>query len=187
MAYFPMLFSLDNKKILLVGGGYIAYEKLEKLLDFTQDITILAPLVSDEIKKEIPLKSLVYLERKYERGDYKNFDIVIVAVDDFELQKSIYEETRNEKCLCNCVDFAKYCDFIFPSYIKNEDLIVAISTSGSSPAFAKELKLYLKNKIPSSVGSFLKEMKNLRTSMPKGKERMAFFDKKVKEYIESWT
>ena len=37
MSYFPAFLKLDNKKILIVGGGYIAYEKLDHLLDFTKD------------------------------------------------------------------------------------------------------------------------------------------------------
>lgn len=186
MSYFPMFYSLDNKNILLIGGGYIAYEKLEKLLDFTKDIDIISPLLNDDMKNKIKEYDLPYKKNKYEVGDYKNYDIIIVAVDDFDVQKSIYEETRNTSCLCNCVDFAKYCDFIFPSYVKKEDLIIAISTSGSSPALAKALKVYIRNKIPSNITEFLKEMKNLRTSMPKGKERMNYFEEKVKEYLKSW-
>jgi precorrin-2 dehydrogenase/sirohydrochlorin ferrochelatase len=88
--------------------------------------------------------------------------------------------------LCNCVDLQQYCDFIFPSYIKKGDLTVAISTSGSSPAFSRNFKQYLLNLIPNGVEDFLKELKELRTTMPKGKERMQFFDKKVKDYINSW-
>jgi len=186
MSYFPMFYSLDNKNILLVGGGFIAYEKLEKLLDFTKDIDIISPLLNADMKNKIKEHDLLYKDAKYEVGDYKNYDIIIVAVDNFDVQKSIYEETRNTSCLCNCVDFAKYCDFIFPSYVKKEDLVIAISTSGSSPALAKALKVYIRDKIPSNITEFLKEMKALRSSMPKGKERMNYFEEKVKEYLKSW-
>ena len=43
MAYFPAFIKLDNLKILIVGGGYIASEKLEHMLDFTKDIAVIAP------------------------------------------------------------------------------------------------------------------------------------------------
>ena len=130
---------------------------------------------------------LEHFKKDYEIGDAKGFDIVIAAIDDFALQESIYFETRNyNNTLCNCVDLQKYCDFIFPAYIKKGDLTIAISTSGSSPAFAKNFKEYLKNLIPNSVEDFLKEVKNLRSTMPKGRERMQFLDKKAKDYIKSW-
>ena len=55
----------------------------------------------------------------------------------------------------------------------------------SSP-FTFDFKEYLKNLIPNSVEDFLKEVKNLRSTMPKGRERMQFLDKKAKDYIKSW-
>ncbi|MCK4737412.1 MAG: bifunctional precorrin-2 dehydrogenase/sirohydrochlorin ferrochelatase, partial [Sulfurimonas sp.] len=80
-----------------------------------------------------------------------------------------------------------YCDFIFPSYVKKDDLTVAISTSGASPAMAKHLRIYLQNLIPSGISEFLVEMKNLRKTLPKGKERMKMLDKKAEDYIKTWS
>ena len=79
-----------------------------------------------------------------------------------------------------------YCDFIFPSYVKENDLTIAISTSGSSPAFAKHFKKYIKGLIPSNVSEFLQEMKALRVKLPKGKERMKMLDKKAEDYMQGW-
>jgi len=187
MAYFPAFIKLDNKKILIVGGGYIAYEKLEHLLDFTQDIFVIASEFSDEMMSRIEKENLGFLKRTYVKGDIKEYAVVIVAVDDIPLQSEIFEESKEYNCLCNSVDSVDYCDFIFPSYIKKDDLTIAISTSGASPAMAKHLKLYLKNLIPDSISEFLQEMKGLRKTVPKGKERMKMLDKKAENYINSWS
>ena len=186
MAYFPAFIKLDNKKILIVGGGYIAYEKLEHLLDFTQDISVIADNFSDEMMKRIKEENLEFTQRKYIPGDIKEFSIVIVAVDDIPLQSEIFQESKKYNCLCNSVDSVDYCDFIFPAYIKKDDLTIAISTSGASPAVAKHLKLYLRSIIPDSISDFLKDMKALRKTIPKGKERMKMLDTKAQNYIESW-
>lgn len=185
MSYFPAFIKLDNKKILIVGGGKIAHEKLERLLDFTKDIKIIAKDFSDSMISSIKNNSLLFEERVYQKGDIKEFAIVVVATDDINLQKEIFNESKKYNCLCNVVDSVEYCDFIFPSYIKKDDLTVAISTSGASPATAKYLKKYLQNLIPDSISLFLKEMKNLRSSLPKGKERMKMLDEKAKNYIDS--
>lgn len=187
MSYFPAFLKLDNKKILIVGGGYIAYEKLEHLLDFTSDISIIALELSDDMKRVIEEKSLNFEKRGYEKGDIKDFAVVIVAVDDIPLQAEIFAESKNYNCLCNSVDSVDYCDFIFPSYIKKDDLTIAVSTSGASPAVAKHLRKYLQELIPSSIGEFLQEMKDLRKSLPKGKERMKMLDKKAEDYIKTWS
>ena len=187
MAYFPAFIKLDNKKILIVGGGYIAYEKLEHLLDFTTDIDVIALEYSDEMIQRIQKENLKYETRAYEVEDIKEYAVVIVAVDDIPLQSEIFQESKQYNCLCNSVDSVYYCDFIFPSYIKKDDLTIAISTSGASPAMAKHLKSYLKDLIPDSISEFLKEMKGLRKTIPKGKERMKMLDKKAENYIKSWS
>ena len=186
MAYFPAFLKFDDKKILIVGGGYIAYEKLEKLLDFTKNITIIATEFSDDIDCAIDEHFLKSFKRPYEKGDIKGFDIVIVAVDDFYLQEEIYMESKSYDCLCNCVDLQQYCDFIFPSYVKKGDLTIAVSTSGSSPAMAKHLRIFLSKVIPDSIVDFLVEMKELRSELPKGKERMKMLDEKASEYVKTW-
>ncbi len=186
MSYFPAFLKFDKKKILIVGGGYIAQEKLEHLLDFTNNITFISKNYSYNIQKIIDENSLVFSTKEYELNDIRGFDIIITAVDNFDLQESIYKESRNYNCLCNCVDLPKYCDFIFPSYVKKGNLTIAVSTSGTSPAMAKYLRIWLKKLIPDSIVDFLEQMKDYRKTMPKGKERMQFLDEKAKKYIENW-
>ena len=187
MGYFPAFLKLDNKKILIVGGGYIAYEKLEHLLDFTKDIKVIALELSDEMSEAIKKENLEFEKRAYEKGDIKDFTVVIVAVDDIPLQAEIFQESKNYNCLCNSVDSVDYCDFIFPSYVKKDDLTIAISTSGASPAMAKHLRRYLQKLIPTGISEFLKEMKQLRSTLPKGKQRMKMLDKKAENYIKTWS
>ena len=185
MAYFPAFIKLDNQKVLIVGGGKIAFEKLMHLLDFTKDIELIALEFSQEMLDVIHKENLAYETRGYKKGDLAGFAIVIVAIDDIPLQSEIFNESKHYNCLCNAVDSVNYCDFIFPSYIKKDDLTIAVSTSGASPAVAKHLRRYLQKLIPDTIGDFLREMKNLRKTLPKGKERMEMLDKKAQEYIEN--
>ncbi len=185
MSYFPAFLQLEDKNILVVGGGAIALEKLEKLLDFTTSITIIATLFRDETMVFIQNHSLSFYKRGYIKGDIAPFDIVIVAVDDLALQEAIFLESKNYKCLCNAVDSTAFCDFIFPSYIKEGDLTIAVSTSGASPAIAKNLRVYLQSLLPKNLMVFLEEMKHTRAALPKGKARMKFLDEKAKRYFRS--
>jgi len=184
MAYFPMFMDMVGLRVLVVGGGAIATEKLEKLTDFTKEITVIAKEVSPEADQLIKEHCLTLYQRLYRTGDIEGFDIVIVATDTVELHQAIYEESRPYRILVNSVDNTDYCDFIFPSYLQRGDLTVAFSTSGASPAFAKRIRQHFERIIPESVGAFLAKMKGLRTTMPKGKERMAYFDKMVEEFFK---
>ncbi len=184
MGYFPAFLNMNRFKVLVVGGGNIAYDKLQKLLDFTKDITVISLNFSKEILTLIRANGLSYKKKIYQNGDIDGFDLVIVAVNDLSLQERIYLESRDKKTLCNCVDLIDYCDFIFPSYIKKGDLIVAISTSGASPALSKQLRQFLQKVIPDSIDDFLEQMKSLRDSLPKGENRMKILNQKVKDYFK---
>jgi len=185
LSYFPIILKIDKSKILVVGGGNIASDKIEKLLDFTKDITVISPNISDKTKEFIDKNRLNFINRKYKDGDIKGFSIVVVAVNDINLQKKIFQECQIYNILCNSVDSVEYCNFIFPSYIKREALIVAFSTSGISPSISKYLRIAFEKLIPDSIETFLDEMKKIRDTLPKGKERMKLLDQKAKEYIEN--
>lgn len=184
MSFFPMYMDMQKLKVLVVGGGYIATEKLEKLLDFTSDISVIALSVDDDASDLIHTHGLELQKRAYETGDIEGYDIVIVATDTVELHREIYEEARGSRVLVNSVDNTDYCDFIFPSYVQKGDLTIAFSTGGASPAFAKQIRQHFEKIIPDSVGGFLKKMKALRGQIPKGKERMRKFDLMVEEFFD---
>ena len=183
MSYFPMYMDMRDLKVLLVGGGAIATEKLEKLVDFTKEITIIAEAVNLECQTLVKDHCLTLYQRRYRTGDIEGFDIVIVATDTVDLHKAIYEESRGTRVLVNSVDDTAYCDFIFPSYLKRGDLTISFSTSGASPAFARQIRRYCERVIPDDVDAFLQQMKRLRSELPKGKERMRQFETMVREYM----
>ncbi len=184
MNFFPAFLKLDGKRILVIGGGKIAADKISHLLDFTNDIKVIAPRIDERTRQMIEKYRLSYERRAFEKGDTKGFFIVIVAVDDLDIQKEVYEECHRYGVLCNAVDSIDYCDFIFPSYIKEKDLIIAFSTSGASPALAKYLRRAIQKLIPRDIASFLDSLKGVRKELPKGKERMRLLDEKAKEYIQ---
>ena len=186
MSFFPLYMDMQNLKVLVVGGGTIATEKLEKLLDFTKEITLIASEISAEAHMLIKDHCLTLYQCRYKKGDIEGFNIVIVATDTQMLHKAIYEEARGSRTLVNSVDNTLYCDFIFPSYVKKEDLTIAFSTGGASPAFAKQLRQHFESIIPNEVGPFLKKMKNLRTTLPKGAKRMKHFETLVGTFFKKY-
>jgi len=184
MAYFPMFMDMSNRRILVVGGGAIAHEKLEKLVQFTKEITVITPEMSVETHTLIGEHCLTLYHRPYRTGDIEGFDMVIVATDTIDLHRQIYEESRNTRVLVNSVDDTAYCDFIFPAFVKEGDLTVAFSTGGASPAFAKHIRRWFQQVLPEGVDEFLRQMRRLRSELPKGKERMAKFDAMTRTFFE---
>jgi len=141
MSYIPIVLNLNNRKVLIVGGGDIASNKLERVLNFTKNIEVISKDFSPRIVNLIENNSLSKVSRGYRRGDINGFDIVIVATNDISLQKNIFEESREKKILVNSVDEVEYCDFIFPSVIKKGDFLLSFSTFGHL-LFFQNIKIY---------------------------------------------
>lgn len=179
MAFIPLSFNLDNKEILVIGGGKIALKKTQKLLQFTSNITCL----SKEFLVEFKNLDIKKIENFYKKEYLKDFDLVVITIDDLDVHKQICDDCKELKILFSSSDFES--DFSFNPFYKDKDLIVSVSSSGISPSFSKELLKYLENFIPKNSASFLKQMKQKREELPKGKERMKFFKLKTKEFFEN--
>jgi precorrin-2 dehydrogenase/sirohydrochlorin ferrochelatase len=186
MDYLPIALNIKDRKFLVVGGGNIAFEKINRLTKFTHNITIASPDIKNKLYDLIQKYNLEYIKSEYVYGMLDNFDIVIVAADNLELQKSIYHEAESKGKFCNSVDMAGYSDFIFPSIIKKENFLLSFSTSGASPALTKYLRKFFEKIIPDEIEKFLEEMETLRNQLPKGKERQELMDKLAKEFVEKY-
>lgn len=173
-SYFPLGLRFDNKRVLLVGGGNIAVFKLKKLLMFNPEKLIcVSKDFSDEFKKE-NINKMDLFQREFHFEDLSEVDVVIVAIDDPELQRSIYNQCQKLKVLCNCVDLLDCCDFIFPSIVKRGDITIAVNSNGLLPGFSAVMRNYLEEILPFEIEKTFKELVELRKSLPPGPKRMEF-------------
>ena len=78
MAYFPFYIDIENKKILVVGGGTVALRKIEKLTPFSPDITVVAPKICDEIKA----LNVKIIDRRFCDSDLDGAFCVVSATDE---------------------------------------------------------------------------------------------------------
>ena len=122
MAYFPMFVELDGKHCLIIGGGKVAYRKVEVLADFGAELLVIAPEICEEIKN-FAAGNIAYEERVYMPQDIGNCFLVVAATDDEERNHEIAQICRQKKILVNAVEQIGDCDFIFPSYVKEPWLV----------------------------------------------------------------
>lgn len=144
MGYFPFFVDVENQNCLVVGGGVVALRKIEKLLPFNPNITVVSPKVHKEI---LSIENINIIKRKFDFNDLEEKSFVITATDDKVLNKEIYNFCKENNIPVNTVDDKDNCSFIFPALARNNGVTVAISTSGKSPIYAK----YLRKKIESLI------------------------------------
>lgn len=141
MAYFPMFVDITDKDCLIVGGGLVAYRKINTLLDFGAEVTVVATDIDNKIKQIAKDNTKVKLRmRKFCDDDIAGKLLVIAATDDKELNHRISSLCVFNKIPVNSVDDIENCSFILPSIIREKDVVAAFSSSGKAPVITQYLK-----------------------------------------------
>lgn len=141
MAYFPMFVDISGRPCLIVGGGRVAARKFGVLMDFGADITVVAEEICEDIRRQAAGYGRArLLTREYRKEDCTDMILVIAATDDEAINHRIALDARELGIPVNAVDQPPDCSFIFPSYLRQEDLVAAFSSGGSSPVMTQYLK-----------------------------------------------
>ena len=160
--YYPIVLKIDRKPVLVIGGGEVAESKVQHLLDCDAAVTVLSPELTPQLHALVQSGAIAWRQRAYEVGDVRGSFIVIAATGDAQVQERIYRDARQARILVNCVDEPERCDFIMPSVIRRDDLIVAISTSGKSPAFAAWLRQNIESWLSVDFGRAVRVLGRVR-------------------------
>ena len=193
MSYFPFYLNITNKTFLIIGGGPVALEKVNRLRRFTEDIIVIAPQTKIEgavvetpqrCAGKVQILCKEYSEEVLPLGDY-----VVAATGIREVDRQVATDCRRHGIPVNTVGDQEYCDFIFPSIVKRDSLTVAISTFGTSPAYAQQLRKEIEVILPDQIGPILTRMGNLRgevsARITSQKARAAAYRKILAALIES--
>jgi siroheme synthase-like protein len=142
-SYYPILLNIQGRKCLVVGGGKVALRKVKALLEHGADVEIVSPVFCPELNQLAADGAIQAIQRDYNSEDLQHAFIAIAATDDAKTNEHMASEARRRGILTNVVDDPKNSDFIVPSYFERGNIIVAVSTSGRSPALARKIRSQL--------------------------------------------
>jgi precorrin-2 dehydrogenase / sirohydrochlorin ferrochelatase len=129
---YPANLVLAGKRCVVVGGGSVAARKIRALVDAGADVLVIAPKISEEIKA-LPVK---LAERSYRRGDLSAAWLALAATDDAIVNRQVFTDGQDVRVWVNVADDPEACSFTLPAVMRQGPVMVAVSTSGYSPALA---------------------------------------------------
>ncbi len=165
MRYYPIYLDIKDRNCLVVGGGSVGTRKVERLLECGAKVTVVGPDADEKLKKLSDGGIIQLKERAFQSADLDDMFLVIGATDHEVLNFKIHTEARLRGLLCNIADRPEACDFILPAIVNRGDLTIAISTSGKSPAFAKNLRRQLEFQFGDEYAEFLDLMGAIRKKL----------------------
>lgn len=187
MAYFPAFVEIENRPVLIVGGGKAALRKIEILLEFGAEITVISPVFIEEIQK-IASENVKRYERGFRISDVEGMHMVIAATESRDVNHVIANACKERKILVNAVDQIEDCTFIFPSCLKQGELVAAFSSSGKSPVVTQYLKEQNQAIVTKELGELAELLGSLREkakeAIPDEKLRKEFYQEILRTGLE---
>lgn len=164
MGYYPIFVEMQGRRVLLVGGGHVALEKIGKLVHAGALVTVVAPELIPPVRAFIDAGEATWEQRPYQAGDTAGFEMIMVATDDGAVNATVASEARAAGIWVNAADDVNNCDFILPSLVQRGNIAIAASTGGTSPALARWLRERLEDFLSDEVvalGDVLAEVRRL--------------------------
>jgi len=156
MNTFPLFFKLEDRKVLIVGGGEVALRKADLLSRAGACITILAPDISHELQALLTDNKHQFIYENYNKTYMSGARVIIAATDDERLNHQIHADATELNIPVNVVDTPHLCDFIFPAIIDRNPIVIGISSNGKAPVLARLLRARLETLIPQGYGKLAK-------------------------------
>jgi len=160
--FYPILVDLQGKRALVVGGGKVAQRKIETLLEHGASVQVVAKELTATLEELRNHEKIEFLGDEFSEAFLEGAFLVFAATDDASLNRRVSQAAQQRGLLVNAVDQPADCNFIVPSVLSRGDLLIAVSTSGKSPAFARKVRVELERQFGEEYGFFLNLMGNLR-------------------------
>jgi len=153
---------LQDRAVLVVGAGMIAASKVASLLEAGARVTVVAPEVETELAERAGRGEIELLREEVAAHHLDHVWLVIGASGVEAVDRWLADECDRRRIFLNAVDRPPACTFYVPSVVREDPILVAISTDGTSPALAGRLRRILGDALPPRVGELARLLGSFR-------------------------
>jgi precorrin-2 dehydrogenase/sirohydrochlorin ferrochelatase len=165
--YYPIYIDLDQKPVLVVGGGTVACRKVETLLAYGALVRIVSPKITPALERMIDGKRCRWHAKEYDPADMENVVLVFSCTEKEEVNARVALDAQTRNIFLNVVDDPQNCSFLVPAVLRRGDLAIAVSTGGSSPLAARRLREELETRYGDEMAAYLELLKAWREKAKK--------------------
>ncbi len=165
----------------------MAERKVKALLNCRAQIRLISPRITPALKKMAGRRKLKWRSRPFRGGDLRGAFLVFAATDDPEVNRLIAAQTKKTNTLVNVANLPEASSFLVPAVVRRGGLLIAVSTSGHSPALAKRIRQELGRTFGREFSDFLELLgrvrQALRAKIPLQVQRQRILNRLVRSEI----
>jgi len=164
---YPVFLKVEKLNVLIVGGGYVAEEKLSFLLKSSPNasVTIVAPMFREGLRQLSVGADVTFIDSVYNKTFIENKHLVIATTDQEAVNIKVWEDCRASSTLVNVADNPPYCDFYMGGIVTKGNVKIAISTNGKSPTMAKRLREFFEEILPENIDDLVENLNQYRATL----------------------
>ncbi|AYM02469.1 precorrin-2 dehydrogenase/sirohydrochlorin ferrochelatase family protein [Levilactobacillus yiduensis] len=145
---YPVMLNLAHKSVAVIGGGQVAARKIKGLLSVQADVTVISPAISPQID----VRRVHWLAHGYQRADVDQMALIIACTDDPVVNQQVVDEADSLQWVNNTSDQTQ-SDFFNVAIVRENGIMVSVSTNGKSPTLAKKIKKQLQGWLQQNFGN----------------------------------
>lgn len=146
----------------------MAQRKIETLFEYGAIIDVAARDLTPALKEFETEGRIRFVGSEFHEDQMDRAFLVIAATDDPEMNRMVSLAAGERNIPVNAVDQPSDCTFIVPSILRRGDLVIAVSTSGKSPALARRLRERLEGMFGEEYRAYVQLMGKVRENVLSG-------------------
>ena len=148
----PISFDIRDRSAVVVGGGELAARKVRLLRRAAGRITVIAPRLNEELTASVETAAITGHARSFAPGDLDGAVIVFAATGRPAIDNAVAAAARARAIPVNAVDRPDISTFAVPAIIDRDPVVVSVSTDGTAPVLARQVRARIEQILPSRIG-----------------------------------
>ncbi len=162
MKYYPVNLDLRERRCVVVGGGRVAERKTLSLLEAGAAVTVVSPSLTPTLTDLAASGTVLQVPALFQEAHLAGAHLVIAATNDLAVNRVVAQLCRKQGILVNVAAPPEESSFIVPSVVERGDLVIAVSTSGASPALSRSIRQELEKRYGPEYGLLLTRLADVR-------------------------
>ncbi|WP_157016275.1 siroheme synthase CysG [Mesorhizobium xinjiangense] len=176
---FPVFMRVDERTVVIVGGGEEALAKARLVGQCSARIRILAEAPEAALAAWVQHNDAELVRAPYDAARLDGAALVFAATGEEYADTRVIADARARGIPANAVDRPEICDFYTPAIVNRAPVAVAIGTEGAGPVLAQMIRAKIDQLLSPTLGPLARLAASYRDLVeqvvPKGSARRRFW------------